>query len=71
MCNTSLYDEGKHNITAVARDTAGLSNQTSIVVKFDNLNNELIFYAAGIGGGVVIIGSAAVIVRFLIRKKAR
>ncbi len=71
MCNTSLYDEGQHNITAVAIDSAGLSNQTSIFVKFDNLNNELIYYAAGIGGGIVIIGSAAVIVRFLLRRRAK
>ncbi len=71
MCNTSLYDEGMHNITAVAIDKAGLSNQTSIIVKFDNLNNEIIYYAAIIGGGVVIIASAAVIVRFRKRIKKR
>ncbi len=70
-CNTSLYTEGKHNITAVAIDKAGLTNQTSMIVKFDNLNNEIIYYAAGIGGGVVIISSSAIIIRFRKKRKLR
>ncbi|MCE7738056.1 MAG: hypothetical protein GPJ50_01640 [Candidatus Heimdallarchaeota archaeon] len=70
-CNTSLYTEGLHNITAVAVDKAGLSNQTSMIVKFDNLNNEIIYYAASIGGGVIVITSSIAIVRYRKRIKRR
>ncbi|MCG3258561.1 MAG: hypothetical protein H7644_02345 [Candidatus Heimdallarchaeota archaeon] len=70
-CNTSLYAEGMHNITAVAVDKAGLNNQTSILVKFDNVNNEIIYYAASIGGGFIIIISSVAIVRFRKKRKLR
>jgi hypothetical protein len=60
-----------HNITAVAVDKAGLNNQTSILVKFDNVNNEIFYYAASIGGGVIIIISSVAIVRFRKKRKLR
>ncbi|MHA1463758.1 MAG: C13 family peptidase [Candidatus Heimdallarchaeaceae archaeon] len=55
MCNTSQYADGTHNITAVAIDYAGLTNQTSILVTFDNGSNNLIYYVVFIGGGAIII----------------
>ena len=68
-CDTSLYAEGRHNITAVATDQAGLSNQTSVIVNFDPVSNEISYYAAGIGEGIIIITFSAAIVRF--RKKRK
>ena len=70
-CDTGLYAEGQHNITAVAIDQAGLSNQTSVIVNFDTVDTERIFYAAGIGESIIIIALAAVIVRFRKRRKLR
>ena len=55
MCNTSLYKDGSHNITAVAIDQEGLTNQTSILVTFDNGSNNLIYYVVSIGGGAIVI----------------
>ncbi|MHA1201578.1 MAG: C13 family peptidase [Candidatus Heimdallarchaeaceae archaeon] len=55
MCNTSLYKDGEHNITAVAIDKEGFTNQTSILVTFDNGDNNLIYYIAIIGGGIIVI----------------
>ncbi len=55
MCNTSLYENGEYNITAVAIDQEGLTNQTSILVTFDNGDNNLIYYVAIIGGGIIVI----------------
>ena len=70
-CDTGLYAEGQHNITAVAIDQAGLSNQTSVIVNFDTVDTERIFYAAGIGESIIIIAFTAVIVRFRKRRKLR
>ncbi len=55
MYNTSQYEDGSHNITAMAIDHEGLTNQTSIFVTFDNGNNNLIYYAVFIGGGAIVI----------------
>jgi hypothetical protein len=71
MCNTSLYGDGVHNITAVAIDTVGLVNQTSILVNFENQTKGLSYYSSGVVSGFVIIGSVAAIVRFLMRRKVR
>ena len=55
MCNTSQYADGTHNITAVAIDHEGLTNQTSILVTFDNGSDNLIYYVVFIGGGAIVI----------------
>ncbi|MHA1954274.1 MAG: C13 family peptidase [Candidatus Heimdallarchaeaceae archaeon] len=70
-CDTGLYSEGQHNITAVAIDQAGLSNQTSVIVNFDTVDAERTLYAASIGESIIIIAFTAVIIRFRKRRKLR
>ncbi|MHA1551827.1 MAG: C13 family peptidase [Candidatus Heimdallarchaeaceae archaeon] len=54
LCDTSLYENGLHNITAVAVDLEGLTNQTSVLVTFDNdISNPL--STTFIGGGAIVL----------------
>ena len=39
-CDTTTYDDGVHNFTAVATDHQGLTSQSTILISFSNIEPQ-------------------------------
>ncbi|MCE7741510.1 MAG: hypothetical protein GOP50_03540 [Candidatus Heimdallarchaeota archaeon] len=70
ICDTTEYEDGIHNFTAVAIDHQGLTNQTSVLITFRNTEPQTTQgYSILIGSGAIML--FAIVVKVNKRKKRK
>ncbi|MHA1198008.1 MAG: C13 family peptidase [Candidatus Heimdallarchaeaceae archaeon] len=71
-CDTTAYAEGIHNFTAVAIDHQGLTNQTSVLITFRNVEPQPTQgYSILIGTGAIVLISSIASIRVRKKRKLR